>query len=50
VSTLFFGEMRFEPKNPQNPKNDRFVLSKGHAAPVCGRRGLRPGCFQATSC
>src|SRR5215210_2286662 len=34
VATLFFAEMRFDPKNPQNPDNDRFVLSKGHAAPV----------------
>src|SRR4029450_13237762 len=34
VATLFFGEMRFDPKNPQNPDNDRFVLSKGHAAPI----------------
>ena len=34
VSTLFFDEMRFDPKNPRNPDNDRFVLSKGHAAPI----------------
>jgi transketolase len=34
VATLFFGEMRFDPKQPENPRNDRFVLSKGHAAPV----------------
>ena len=34
VSTLFFAEMRYDPKNPQNPDNDRFVLSKGHAAPI----------------
>ncbi len=34
VATLFFGEMRFDPKNPENPQNDRFVLSKGHAAPI----------------
>jgi transketolase len=34
VATLFFGEMHFDPKDPRNPDNDRFVLSKGHAAPV----------------
>jgi transketolase len=34
MAALFFGEMRFDPKNPQNPNADRFVLSKGHAAPV----------------
>src|SRR5262245_25937775 len=34
VSILFFREMRFDPKDPANPANDRFVLSKGHAAPL----------------
>jgi transketolase len=34
VAALFFGHMRFDPKNPQYPNNDRFILSKGHAAPV----------------
>ena len=34
VAALFFGGMRFDPKNPKNPGNDRFILSKGHAAPL----------------
>jgi len=34
VAALFFSEMRYDPRNPQNPDNDRFVLSKGHAAPI----------------
>jgi transketolase len=34
VAALFFGAMRFDPKNPKNPNSDRFVLSKGHAAPL----------------
>src|SRR6478672_9476376 len=34
TSVIFFNEMRFDPKDPQNPANDRFVLSKGHAAPL----------------
>ena len=34
VAALFFQEMRYDPRDPQNPDNDRFVLSKGHAAPV----------------
>ncbi|HXG20012.1 MAG TPA: transketolase [Methylomirabilota bacterium] len=34
VSAIFFHAMRFDPVNPANPNNDRFVLSKGHAAPV----------------
>ena len=34
VATLFFSEMRYDPRDPKNPDNDRFVLSKGHAAPI----------------
>ena len=34
MSALFFAEMRYDPRDPGNQDNDRFVLSKGHAAPV----------------
>lgn len=34
VATLFFHVMRYDPSSPDNPNNDRFILSKGHAAPV----------------
>src|SRR5687768_12373949 len=34
VAALFFAEMRYDARDPQNPDNDRFVLSKGHAAPI----------------
>src|SRR5271154_6738858 len=34
VAALFFGHMRLDPKNPRYANNDRFILSKGHAAPV----------------
>lgn len=34
VATLFFEEMNIDPKNPGWEARDRFVLSKGHAAPV----------------
>src|SRR5262245_22979240 len=34
MSVIFFHEMQFDPKDPHNPGNDRFVLSKGHAAPL----------------
>ena len=30
---LYFEEMNVDPKNPKDPKRDRFVLSKGHTAP-----------------
>lgn len=34
MAALFFAEMHYDPKAPHNPDNDRFVLSKGHAAPI----------------
>ena len=34
VAVLFLGEMRYDPKDPQRVDNDRFILSKGHAAPL----------------
>lgn len=34
IATLYFHEMRINPKDPQWPDRDRFVLSKGHAAPA----------------
>ena len=44
MTTLFFRQMRIDPKNPKNPNRDRFVLSKGHSAPcyyaVLAERGF----------
>lgn len=34
VTTLYFEKMRVDPKNPKWPDRDRFVLGKGHAAPI----------------
>jgi transketolase len=34
TAAVFFSEMRYDPRHPENPDNDRFVLSKGHAAPL----------------
>src|ERR1041384_4869067 len=34
VAALFFGHMRYDPKNLHFYNNDRFILSKGHAAPL----------------
>lgn len=34
LATLYFMEMKVDPQHPQDPDRDRFVLSKGHAAPV----------------
>lgn len=34
MAVLFFNKMRINPKNPAWVNRDRFILSKGHAAPV----------------
>ena len=34
MAALFFAEMRYDQQDPRNPDNDRFVMSKGHAAPI----------------
>jgi transketolase len=34
MSVLFFDEMKYHVSQPRHPDNDRFVLSKGHAAPI----------------
>lgn len=43
---LYFKELNVDPANPQNPDRDRFVLSKGHAAPglyaALAHRGFFP--------
>src|SRR6201991_2041863 len=33
-AALFFGHMHYNPKDPHYYNNDRFILSKGHAAPL----------------
>ena len=45
VATLFFSVMRYDPKNPRNQANDRFVLSKGHAAPLLYAAWAEAGLF-----
>src|SRR3954468_13142454 len=34
VAAIFFDAMRFDPDHPRAVTSDRFVLSKGHAAPL----------------
>uniref|UniRef100_A0A669BXB0 transketolase n=1 Tax=Oreochromis niloticus TaxID=8128 RepID=A0A669BXB0_ORENI len=34
MSVLFFHTMKYRPEDPRNFNNDRFILSKGHAAPA----------------
>nr|WP_207667594.1 transketolase [Lacrimispora algidixylanolytica] len=44
MAALFYTQMRIDPKNPDKEDRDRFVLSKGHAAPcyyaVLGEMGF----------
>lgn len=45
ISSLYFKEMRHDPKNPTWPDRDRFILSKGHAAPALYSALARSGYF-----
>ncbi len=45
MSVLFFKEMNISPENPKDPNRDRFVLSKGHAAPALYSALARKGYF-----
>jgi len=48
MATLFFGHMRYDPKNPHYYNNDRFILSKGHAAPLLYAAWAETGLFPAS--
>src|SRR5437016_1048339 len=45
VAALFFGHMRYDAKNPRYYNNDRFILSKGHAAPLLYAAWAETGLF-----
>ena len=45
VAGAFFYAMKFDPRNPNSPQSDRFVLSKGHAAPVLYAAFAEAGVF-----
>jgi len=45
VATLFFNHLRFDVRNPHNIYNDRFILSKGHAAPVMWAAWAEAGAY-----
>ena len=45
VASVFFAEMRYDAADPRNPYNDRFVLSKGHAAPILYAAWAEAGLF-----
>jgi transketolase len=45
VAALFFHTMHYDPASPRNPAADRFVLSKGHAAPLLYAAWAEAGAF-----
>ncbi len=47
TAALFFGHMRYDAKNPHYHNNDRFILSKGHAAPLLYAAWAEAGLFPA---
>lgn len=46
VAAIFFYAMRYDVKDPKNPANDRFILSKGHAAPLLYAAWAEAGAFE----
>ncbi len=45
TAALFFYALRYEVSNPRNPRNDRVVFSKGHAAPLLYAAWAEAGAF-----
>lgn len=45
LSCLFFDVMKYSVKEPRHPAADRFVLSKGHAAPILYAAWAEAGLF-----
>jgi transketolase len=45
VAALFFAELRYDPRDPRHPEADRFVLSKGHGAPILYAAWAAAGAF-----
>ena len=50
VAAVFFDAMRIDPDHPRDPVSDRFVLSKGHAAPVLYAAWAAVGVRQSRGC
>ncbi|MBX3332896.1 MAG: transketolase [Nitrospira sp.] len=46
VSVLFFAVMHYDPQRPDYVGNDRFILSKGHAAPLLYAAWAEAGLLQ----
>ncbi len=46
VSALFFKVMKYDIHDAENPDNDEFILSKGHAAPILYSTLFHAGCIK----
>jgi transketolase len=49
LACLYFQVMRIDPAQPQWPERDRFILSKGHAAPILYAALAERGYFSLTT-
>ena len=45
LAVLYFNQMNIDPKKPDSPQRDRFVLSKGHCSPALYATLARKGYF-----
>lgn len=45
MSVLFFHTMKYKVSAPKDPANDRFIMSKGHAAPILYAAWAEAGLF-----
>lgn len=45
MSVLYFNTMRYKLSAPRDPSSDRFILSKGHAAPILYAAWAEAGLF-----
>ena len=46
IAALFFKHLKYQPQNPNWEQRDRFILSKGHAAPVLYAALAEAGCIE----
>ena len=50
LAVLYFNQMNIDPKQPEAPGRDRFVLSKGHCSPALYATLARKGYFDKAVC
>lgn len=48
LAVLYFNQMNIDPKQPNSPARDRFILSKGHCSPALYATLAKKGYFEKT--